>query len=138
MIIEEPEYKYSDLTHKIIGCAMNIHSFLGNGFQELIYQRALVYKFQKANINFQREIEIDIYYRDMPKPVGTRRADFIAENKVLIELKAVSHLDESHWAQTLNYLRAYRLEVGLLINFGEKSLVFKRFALTPNPKLFQS
>lgn len=138
MEIEDPEYKYSDLTHRIIGCAMAVHGYLGNGFQEVIYQRALAYELQHANLSFQREIEVEIFYKDMPAPIGIRRADFIVENKVLVELKALSEITETHWAQTLNYLRAYRIEIGLLINFGEKSLNFKRFILSPNPKLFKS
>src|SRR5687767_11072171 len=127
MIIEDEQYKYSDLTHKIIGCAMNVHTFLGNGFQEVIYQRALAYELSQANLNFARELEVDIFYKEKPEPIGTRRVDFLVENKVLIELKATSQLDENHYAQVLNYLTAYKLEIGLLINFGEKSLKFKRF-----------
>lgn len=137
MEIEDPEYKYSDLTHRIIGCAMAVHSYLGNGFQEVIYQRALAYELQLANLSFLREIEVEIFYKDMPNPLGIRRADFIVENKVLIELKALSAIEEVHWAQTLNYLRAYRIEIGLLINFGEKSLNFKRFILSSNHNLFK-
>jgi GxxExxY protein len=127
MIIEEEQYKYSDLTHKIIGCAMNVHTFLGNGFQEVIYQRALAYELSQANLNFARELEVDIFYKDKPEPIGTRRVDFLVENTVLIELKATTQLDENHYAQILNYLTAYKIEIGLLINFGEKSLKFKRF-----------
>jgi len=120
-------YKYSDLTGKIIGCAMEVHKFLGNGFQEVIYQRALAYEFEQIGLNFQREIEQPIYYKDVNHPIGERRADFIVENCVLVELKAVIQLEEVHWAQILNYLKAYRFEVGLLINFGAKSLEWKRF-----------
>lgn len=125
---------------------MKVHSFLGNGFQaclpksssacrqEVIYQRALAYELNQLDINFQREQEQQIYYRDCPEPIGTRRADFIVEGKVLIELKATTKLEDAHWAQTLNYLRAYRYEVGLLINFGEKSLSFKRFVMNLDDK----
>ncbi|MGN6532307.1 MAG: GxxExxY protein [Ginsengibacter sp.] len=127
---KKEEYKHQELTHKIIGCAMEVHKFLGNGFQEVIYQRALAYEIWKANLNFQREIEKQIYYKEMQNPLGTRRADFIIEEKVLLETKALSKLDEVHWAQTLNYLKAYKYEVGLLINFGAKSLEWKRFILT--------
>lgn len=123
-------YKHADITRKIIGCAMNVHNFLGNGFQELIYQRALEYELSQANLNFSRELEVDIYYRENPVPIGKRRVDFLVENKVLIELKATSQLSENHYAQILNYLAAYKLEIGLLINFGEKSLKFKRFIKT--------
>jgi len=128
--METEEYKYQDITHKIIGCAMEVHKFLGNGFQEVIYQRALAYEFHKAGLAFQREIEQDIFYKELHEPIGTRRADFVVEGKVLIEIKALKQLEEVHWAQTLNYLKAYKLEVGLLINFGAKSLEFKRFILT--------
>ena len=127
---KQEEYKYSELTKTIIGCAMKVHSFLGNGFQEVIYQRALALELRSAGINFQREIEQQIFYRDYNEPIGTRRADFVVEEKVLVELKATTQLDDVHKAQVLNYLKAYRIEVGLLINFGEKSLNFKRLILT--------
>jgi GxxExxY protein len=139
MEVKDSEYKYSDLTHRIIGCAMAVHSYLGNGFQEVIYQQVLAYELDLMRLNFfQREIEAEIFYKEMINPIGIRRADFIVENKVPVELKALSEINETHWAQTLNYLRAYRIEIGLLINFGEKSLNFKRFVLSPNPKLFKS
>jgi GxxExxY protein len=121
--------KYKDITEKIIGASFEVHKFLGNGFQEVIYQRALAYELQKTGLAFIREIEQDIFYKDMLKPVGTRRADFIVEGKVLVELKAIIEIEDVHWAQVLNYLRAYRLEVGLLINFGSRSLTFKRLVL---------
>ena len=122
------DYKYSDITEKIIGCAMRVHSYLGNGFQEVIYQRCLAIEFGKMELNYEREIEVPIFYHDYE--VGTRRADFVVESKILVELKAITVLEEVHWAQILNYLRVYKLEVGLLINFGEKSLKFKRFVLS--------
>jgi GxxExxY protein len=124
------EYKYSDITEKIIGASFEVHKFLGNGFQEVIYQRALAFEFAKAGLDFQREIEQDIYYKDLQDPIGTRRADFIVEGKVLVEIKAIIELEDVHLAQVLNYLRAYKLEVGLLINFGSKSLTFKRLVLS--------
>ncbi|KYG75522.1 GxxExxY protein [Roseivirga echinicomitans] len=127
-------YQFKELTHQIIGAAMRVHSFLGNGFQEVIYQRALAYELNQANLNFQREQEQYIFYRECTEPIGTRRADFIVENKVLVELKATTKLEEVHKAQILNYLRAYRFEVGLLINFGEKSLFFKRFVMNLDDK----
>ena len=123
------DLKYKDITEKIIGAAFNVHSFLGNGFQEVIYQRALAWEMSEANLEFQREIEQDIFYKDLPKPIGTRRADFVVEGKVLVELKAIKELEDVHLAQALNYLKAYKLEVGLLINFGSKSLTFKRLVL---------
>ena len=121
--------KYQDITEKIIGASFEVHKFLGNGFQEVIYQRALSYEFQKAGLDFAREIEQDIFYRDLHEPIGTRRADFIVAGKILVELKAIIRLEDVHMAQTLNYLRAYKLEVGLLVNFGAKSLEFKRLML---------
>lgn len=125
------EYLHQKITHDIIGCAFEVHKFLGNGFQEVIYQRALAYELHKAGLEYQREIEQDIYYKELKDPIGTRRADFIVAGKVLVELKALKQLEEVHWAQTLNYLKAYQFEVGLLINFGAKSLEWKRFILTP-------
>ncbi len=123
------DFKYKDITEKIIGSAFEVHKFLGNGFQEVIYQRALAFEFKNAGLSFEREIEQHIYYKDLVQPIGTRRADFVVEQKVLVELKAVVHLEDVHWAQMLNYLKAYRLDVGLLINFGDKSLTFKRLVL---------
>lgn len=107
-----------------------MHKFLGNGFQEVIYQRALKYELEKAGLNFDREIEQNIFYKDLERPIGTRRADFVVEGKVLVELKALTELQDVHMAQALNYLKAYRLEVGLLINFGAKSLEFRRLILS--------
>ena len=119
------DYKYSDLTEKIIGCSMKVHTFLGNGFPEVIYQRSLAIELEKSGINFNRELEQDIYYDNIK--VGTRIIDFLIENKVLVELKALGEINENHYSQVLNYLKAYKLEIGLLINFGAKSLQFKRF-----------
>ncbi|PAX45960.1 GxxExxY protein [Brunnivagina elsteri] len=121
--------KYADITEKIIGASFEVHKFLGNGFQEVIYQRALAYEMGQAKLEFAREIEQHIYYKDLPEPIGTRRADFVVENKILVEIKAVIQLEDVHLAQALNYLKAYRLEVGLLINFGSKSLTFKRLVM---------
>ena len=123
--------KHGDITEKIIGASFEVHKFFGNGFQEVIYQRALQYELNKANLSFVREIEQEIFYKDLVEPIGTRRADFVVEEKVLVELKAVSELNEIHMAQVLNYLKAYKLEIGLLINFGSKSMEFKRLILTP-------
>lgn len=124
------DLKYKDITEKIIGASFEVHKFLGNGFQEVIYQRALAWEMRQAGMEYAREIEQDIYYKELPEPIGTRRADFVVENKVLVELKAIVKLEDVHLAQALNYLKAYRLEVGLLINFGAKSLEFKRLVLT--------
>ena len=130
------KYKHSDITHKIIGCAMQVHSFLGNGFQEVIYQRALALEFAKAGLNFQREVEVQIFYKQYSEPIGCRRVDFLVEGAVIVELKALTLIEDVHWAQILNYLRAYKIEVGLLINFGEKSLNFKRFILSEKSDSF--
>ena len=118
--------KYDDVTRKVIGCAMKVHSFLGNGFQEVIYQRALSFEMREVILNFAREIEQNIYYKDNIEPIGTRRVDFLVEGQVLVELKAISELNDTHLAQVLNYLKVYKFEIGLLINFGEKSLNYKR------------
>jgi GxxExxY protein len=132
--MENETYLYQDITHKIIGCAMEVHKFLGNGFQEVIYQRALSHELHISGLGYQREIDQNIFYKELAEPIGTRRADFIVEEKVLVEIKALTKLEEVHWAQTLNYLKAYKFEVGLLINFGAKSLEFKRFVLTQKHK----
>jgi GxxExxY protein len=124
-----PELKYEDITEKIIGACFEVHKFLGNGFQEVIYQRALACELSKAGLNYAREIEQEIFYKELQEPIGTRRADFIVEGKVLVELKAMVEHEDVHLAQVLNYPKAYRLEVGLLINFGSKSLTFKRLVL---------
>ena len=113
-----------DLTYKIIGCAMKVHGTLGNGFQEVIYQRALAMEFEKAGLGYAREKEQSIFYDGVK--IGTRRADFLVEDEVLVELKAVIKLEDVHLAQGLNYLVAYHLDKGLLLNFGAKSLEVKR------------
>src|ERR1700733_6157683 len=122
--IVDEKYKYSELTAKIIGCAMTVHRALGTGFQEVIYQRALEIELQVEGIKFDREFEMPIFYRE--QLIGTRRVDFLIEDTVSLELKAVK--EDVHFAQAINYLEAYNLEVGLLINFGEVSLNFKRLA----------
>lgn len=116
--------KYEELTHKIIGCAMKVHSTLGNGFQEVIYQRALVIEMEKQGLDFQREMEMTIYYDGID--IGTRRVDFFVEDLIMVELKALIKLEDVHLAQAMNYCQAYDLPIGLLINFGSKSLTFKR------------
>lgn len=120
------ELKFKEITEKILGAAFDVHKFLGNGFQEVIYQRALAWEFRQTRLSYEREIEQDIFYKNLQEPIGTRRADFVVEGKVLVELKAIIELENVHLAQVLNYLKAYKLEVGLLINFGSKSLTFKR------------
>ena len=122
--MSETEYKHSDLTRKIIGAAMTVHSTLGNGFQEVIYQRALAIEMTKQPLSFQRELEMQIYYDG--QEIGTRRVDFLVESLVMVELKALTQLEDVHLAQAINYLESYGLEVGLLINFGAKSLQYRR------------
>ncbi len=114
----------NELTHKIIGCAMQVHRVLGNGFQEVIYQRSLAIEMRYAGLAFEREKEMQIYYRD--EEVGTRRVDFLVEGKVMVELKALEKLEDVHKAQAINYCEAYNIADGLLINFGGTSLEFKR------------
>ena len=115
---------HGDLTRRIIGCAMRVHSTLGNGFQEVIYQRALAVEMEIEGLSFEREKELPIFYRE--KHIGTRRVDFFVENLIMVELKAVIRLEDVHLAQAMNYLEAYNMEIGLLINFGARSLEFKR------------
>src|SRR5262245_22739869 len=118
------EYKHSDLTGRIIKCAYAVHDTLGCGFQEVIYQRSLAIEMAEASMNFSREQEMPVYYRDYK--VGERRVDFLVENVVSVEIKAVAILDNVHLAQAINYLEAFKFEVGLLINFGADKLEFKR------------
>jgi len=112
-----------NLTYSIIGCAMKVHKTLGNGFQEVIYQRCLAIELKKAGLSFEREVEQTIYYEGIN--VGTRRADFVIANEVVVELKALVNLENVHLAQAKNYVVAYNFEKGLLINFGSLSLQYK-------------
>ena len=118
------EYKHSDITGKIIGAAMQVHSTLGNGFQEVIYQRALAAEMAKRGLSFQRELEMPIFYDG--QEIGARRMDFLVEEKVMVELKALIRMEDVHLAQAINYLEAYQLDVGLLLNFGGRSLEYRR------------
>ena len=127
-----------ELTHKIIGCAMRVHSTLGNGFQEVIYQRALAIEMEKQDLSFVREMEMEIFYYE--RQIGTRRVDFFVDDRIMVELKALIKLEDVHLAQAMNYCHAYGLSIGLLINFGAKSLEFKRVyklnhANNNNPKI---
>jgi GxxExxY protein len=126
-IIDDP------LTYKIIGCAQKVHSTLGNGFQEVIYQRALAIELKKTGLNFVRELEMPIFYDN--QEIGSRRVDFLVEKSVLVELKALNQLEDVHLAQGLNYLVAYKLDKGLLINFGARSLQVKRLRHPKNRKV---
>jgi len=120
----KPDYKYKEITEKVIGAAMKVHSALGNGFQEVIYQRALEIEMEDTGIKFRREFEMPIFYKG--KEIGLRRVDFLVDGKIMVELKAIIQLENVHLAQAKNYLEAYNVEVGLLINFGSISLQFKR------------
>lgn len=114
----------NQITHKIIGCAMKVHSALGSGFQEVIYQRALAIEMNLEGLSFQREMEMPIFYRE--EQIGTRRVDFFVEGCAMVELKAMEKIEDVHKAQAINYLEAYNIADGLLINFGGLSLEFKR------------
>jgi GxxExxY protein len=121
---ERNEDEINALTHKIIGCAMQVHRTMGNGFQEVIYQRALAIEFSYQGLEFAREMEMDLFYRN--QHIGTRRVDFFVKGKVMVEIKALEKLQDVHKAQAINYCEAYQIADGLLINFGAKSLDFKR------------
>ena len=123
------DYKFKEITEKIIGSSMKVHAALGNGFQEVIYQRALEIEMQETGLHFARELSMPIYYRG--RQIGERRVDFFVEEKIMVELKAIINLENVHLAQAKNYLEAYNIQVGLLINFGSISLQFKRLE---NPK----
>ena len=118
------QYPESELTGKIIGCAMEVHKILGNGFQEVIYQRALAIEMKKQRLEYSREHEMEIFYKG--ENIGSRKVDFFVEAKIMVELKAIILLEDVHLAQAINYLEAYNMDIGLLINFGSRSLQFKR------------
>jgi GxxExxY protein len=124
--------KYEEITRKIIGCAMKVHSTLGNGFQEVIYQRAFAIEMEKQGLSFKREMEMTIFYEGVD--IGTRRVDFFVEENIMVELKALINLEDVHLAQAMNYCQAYNLPIGLLINFGAKSLEFKRVYNVNHPE----
>lgn len=119
------EYKHSDITEIVIGCAMKVHNSLGKGFPEVIYQRAFQIELNKTGLIIEREIEQPIYYEE--QLVGKRRVDFLINKTILVETKAICELDNSCINQILNYIEAFNLEIGLLINFGKDRLEFKRF-----------
>ncbi len=130
------DFKYGEITEKVIGAAFRIHSTLGTGFQEVIYQRALALEFNIIPLQYCREFEMPIYYLD--QHIGTRRVDFLIDNKISVELKAVTKLEDVHIAQAINYLEAYNLEIGLLLNFGSKRLEFHRLTNKKfNPMVIQ-
>jgi len=116
--------KHEELTHNIIGCSMKVHRILGNGFQEVIYQRALAIELGMQGIEYKREMEMTILYKG--ENIGTRRVDFLVDDMIMVELKALIKIEDVHLAQAMNYCHAYNLPIGLLINFGATSLEFKR------------
>ena len=118
------DYKFKEITEKIIGSAMGVHAALGNGFQEVIYQRALEIEMNDSGLHFAREFSMPVYYKN--QQIGERRVDFFVENKIMVELKAIIQLENVHLAQAKNYLEAYNIQIGLLLNFGSISLQFKR------------
>jgi GxxExxY protein len=123
---------YEEITRKIIGCAMKVHNALGNGFQKVIYQRALAREMKNNGLSFQREMEMTIFYDGID--IGTRRVDFFVEENIMVELKAFIKLEDIHIAQAMNYCEVYNLPIGLLINFGGKSLEFKRIYNANHPE----
>jgi len=129
-------FKYGDITEKVIGAAFRVHSTLKNGFQDLIYQRALELEFKQMGLCVSMEFEMPVYYLD--EQIGTRRVDFLVEDKISVELKAIIKLEDIHLAQAMNYLEAYILEIGSLLNFGAKKLEFHRFTNKKfNPTIIQ-
>jgi len=135
MVYGEDHLVDAGLTRRIIGCAMEVHQVLGNGFQEVVYQRALALEMTAQGLEFSREHEMPIHYKGTA--IGTRRVDFFVEERVMVELKAITQLDDLHLAQAINYLEAYQLEIGLLINFGGRSLDFKRVMKPVRKKPFR-
>ena len=124
------QFVHSELTGKIIGCAMEVHRQLGNGFMENVYQRALHFEMRQQGLEFDYEHDMLILYKG--EAVGKRRVDFFVENTVMVEIKAITKLEDVHLAQAINYLEASNKEIGLLLNFGARSLDFKR--VLNNPK----
>lgn len=120
--------KYAEITEKIIGCSMKVHSKMGSGYPEIIYSRCLAIEFDRINLSYKKEHELNVYYDDLV--VGKRRVDFIVEGKIVVELKTLRDLTNADLAQTLNYLESHRQEIALLLNFGTKSLQFKRIINT--------
>ena len=118
------DYKFGEIKGKIIGSSFKVHGKLGNGFQEVIYQRVLELELRSISLNYIREFEMPIYYLD--QQIGTRRVDFLVEEKISVALKAIINLEDVHIAQAMNYLEAYNLEIGLLINLGSKRSQFHR------------
>jgi GxxExxY protein len=129
------DWKYKDITERIIGAAMKVHTTLGNGFPEVIYQRALALQLQTDNVEFIQECNMPVFY--LQQKIGDRRVDLLVEQKICVELKAITNLDTVHFAQARNYLEAFNLEIALLINFGSTSLQYRRLSNPRyNPAIF--
>jgi GxxExxY protein len=126
----QEEYKHREITEKVIGCAMTVHNFLGPGFPEIFYERSLLIEINNSGLICERQIERDVFFRGIS--IGKRKLDLIVEGKVLLELKALSIIENNYNCQILNYLKVFGFEVGLLLNFGKPSLEFKRFAMSKN------
>ncbi|MEM6725112.1 MAG: GxxExxY protein [Bacteroidota bacterium] len=122
--MEQQKHPYANLTHEIIGAAMEVHNALRFGFREVYYQRALAVELKERGLEFKREVEVDLFYKRIN--IGNRRVDFIVENKIIVELKATPEIENKHLAQAIHYVELFNHEIGLLINFGTKSLQFKR------------
>ncbi|MHA6280379.1 GxxExxY protein [Salinimicrobium sp. CAU 1759] len=120
-------------TFKVIGACMKVHRNLGSGFLESVYQEALEKEFKSQEIQFQRQVKLILMYDGQPMKKYFV-ADFLCYDKVLLEIKAASFLVKNAEAQTINYLKSTDLPLGLLVNFGQKSLVWKRFINTSNPR----
>jgi len=124
--MEQKDFKYSDITEKIIGAAMKVHSFFGLGFPEIVYKRALIIELRNLGLKCDAEIEKEIFYQNIL--IAKRRLDLLVEEKILVELKATGETNPRDYSQVINYLNVFHFEVGLLLNFGKESLEFKRFA----------
>ena len=133
MLHDDGTYKYSELISQINSLALNIHKRLGNGFQKVIYKRALALEFNLNNIPFKREVEMGVFYKK--EKIGSRRIDFLIDNKISIEIITTSQLEKEQLAQAIYYLEAYNLKVGLIINFGNKNLEFERLVNKKNQNL---
>ncbi len=119
------KYYKSEITAQVIKCSYSVHNYLGNGFQEVVYQRALAIEFREIGLKYEREKEMLIIYKG--KAIGGRRVDFLVDGDIMVELKALIQLEDVHIAQLMNYIEAYKVKVGLLINFGAKELEVRRF-----------
>lgn len=127
------ELKYADITEKIIGCAMKVHSKMGPGYPEIIYGRCLAIEFNRISLRYEKEKNLNVYYDEFI--VGARRVDFMVEEKIVVELKALAGFTDKDFVQALSYLESHRQEIALLLNFGAKSLQFKRIINNKNISL---